>query len=68
MCSHLRTIWYGSFWTDTTGTLAQGMPPMAYSRYNAMSDALQATLMNPWYMVQCAVPGLDSDSFFVHAR
>ena len=35
-----------------SASLQYGMPPVAYSRENEMSDRMQAILQNPYYLVR----------------
>lgn len=55
LASYLRTVYFGPFWADSTGLRQNGLPPMTYSRVNAMSDKHQAILMNPYFLVDSVV-------------
>ena len=63
MVSFLRTCYYGVFWADNTASRSHGLPPAAYGRHSPMSDAMQAVLANPYYLVEEVVPWLSLGRF-----
>lgn len=52
--SPIRSIFMGCYVVDTTHMLKLGLPPASYMRHCAMSDKLQATMNNPFFLVESA--------------
>lgn len=52
--SYIRTVFYGDFWVDVTGSRTYGLPPAVLARESPMSDKAQALLSNPWFLISNA--------------
>ena len=64
LTSELRVLYFGRYWADPSGTLANAMPLPAFSRLDPMSDRLAALLMSPQFLVGEPVswPNLHSEN------
>ena len=45
---------WGNMWADPTGCRQNGLPPVAYSRHQPMSDRMNALMNNPFFLVDDA--------------
>ena len=60
LISPLRTITFGRFQADTSGSRRLCMPPSAYVRDDRQSDHLVALMFNPYFLIT------DPDTISVH--
>ena len=51
LCSPLRTLCFGEIFCDSSAARRFGLPPCAYRRAEPMSDALHASLWNPYHLI-----------------
>ena len=51
MSSPAKTLHLGEVWVDMSACRAFGLPTSAFIRADSQSDALQALLASPWFMV-----------------
>lgn len=49
--SNIRVLYFGNFFADVSGALANSLPVPAFVRRDTMSDRLAALLCNPLFMV-----------------
>ena len=48
--SACRILYYGKYFTDTSGLLRNGLPVPAYTRHDPMSDRLAALMASPFFL------------------
>ena len=51
LVSPLRTIMFGQYFTDSSGARKWGLLPAVFRRSEPMSDAMNAALWNPYYVI-----------------
>ena len=57
--SPIRTIMFGKVWCDSSGARRLGMAPAVFKRSEPMSDALHASLWNPYFVIESPVFGFE---------
>ena len=64
LVSPLRTIMFGQYFTDSSGARKWGLPPAVFRRSEPMSDAMNAALWNPYYVISSTATWLQSYEIF----
>ena len=55
LTSLLRTIYFGQYFVDHSGSRQFGTPPVVFRRGEPMSDSMNAALFNPLYVISSPV-------------
>ena len=64
LVSPLRTVMFGQYFTDSSGARKWGLPPAVFRRSEPMSDAMNAALWNPYYVISSTATWLQSYEIF----